>query len=148
MIFQNSEQSYVFLITIEKVHKHHFSKNSALEIDHQRYSVNNNYWLVEQGSFLFSFFSYCQQLNDSFRIFFAAAFPILIFVVFFHVIFFLCFSRQIVMRRANHWFFNSFPMVQPTILFQSILVRVTGNCLLKALKVVSDIVWQFSEIAN
>ena len=54
--FRNSEQSYVFLITIEKVHKHHFSKNSALEIDHQRYSVNNNYWLVEQGSFLFSFF--------------------------------------------------------------------------------------------
>ena len=83
MIVQNSEQSYVFLITIEKVHKHHFSKNSALEIDHQRYSVNNNYWLVEQGSFLFSFFSYCQQLNDSFRIFFAVAFPILIFVVFF-----------------------------------------------------------------
>lgn len=36
---------------------------------------------------------------------------------------------------------SSLPMLYETILLQSILVRVTGNCLRNALNVVSDIFW-------
>lgn len=42
---------------------------------------------------------------------------------------------------------RSWPILQPKMLFQSILLLVTGSCLLSALNVVSDIVTQFSEMA-
>lgn len=48
---------------------------------------------------------------------------------------------------TNQELLSSCPILQLRILFQSILVRVMGSCLRKALNVVSDMVLQFSERA-